>query len=134
MSTNEYMHELFSLHIIIESIRVDVRLKGEVNLSHGNVEIGLDGAWGTVCDDDWGIHDAHVVCHMLGYSSAIAATRRNTFGSGSGRRWLDKVNCTGTEKSIDECLHNGWGVFGSYCTHGREAGVVCRGMVDKTIF
>ena len=113
---------------IIESVRVDVRLRGGLNQSHGNVEIGLEGDWGTVCDDNWDINDAHVVCRMLGYASAIAATLRSSFGRGSGRIWLNNVTCTGEEESIDKCSHSGWGVANSYhCYHGREAGVICGG-------
>ena len=126
------IYSRFPLHFIIESVRIDVRLRGGVNRSHGNVEIGLGGDWGTVCDYNWDINDAHVVCRMLGYTSAIAATLRSSFGRGSGRIWLNNVACTGEEESIDKCSHSGWGAV-TYCSHSREAGVVCRGMEQNHI-
>ena len=121
---NYYLH----FYKYIETMQVDIRLKGGVNDSHGRVEIGLDRAWGTVCDYNWDIHDAQVVCRMLGYPTAVAATLRSSFAQGRGRIWLNNVACTGTEKSIDKCAHSGWGV-GYSCSHSREAGVICAGMV-----
>lgn len=37
--------------------------------------------------------------------------------------FMDEVNCTGTEASIDLCHFNGWGVHD--CGHNEDAGVIC---------
>ena len=37
----------------------------------GRVELIRNGLRGTVCDDEWGEEEAHVVCKMLGYRSVL---------------------------------------------------------------
>jgi len=46
-----------------------IRLIGSSRASEGRVEICLNNAWGTVCDDGWTDVDASVVCRQLGYSN-----------------------------------------------------------------
>ena len=89
----------------------------------GRVEIFHNGAWGTVCDDYWDINDARVVCRELGYPNAVSAPHSARFGQGSGPIWLDNVFCSGNERSIVDCAHNGWGV--ENCGHGEDASVIC---------
>ena len=45
----------------------------------------VEGEWGTVCDDQWDLHDAEVVCRELGYGHAIAAIKAPAFGPGNGK-------------------------------------------------
>ena len=87
------------------------------------MEIFYNGNWGTVCDDDWDIRDARVVCRQLGFLDAVRAPRSAHFGAGSGQIWLDDVGCSGTERSIVNCKHRGWGV--ENCNHDEDASVIC---------
>lgn len=44
----------------------DIRIVGGANYTEGRVEICLNDEWGTVCDQNWSITDASVVCRQLG--------------------------------------------------------------------
>ena len=87
------------------------------------MEVNYNGAWGTVCDDYWYLNDAQVVCRELGFGKAVAAKRRAFYGQGSGPIWLDDVNCVGTEGTVGNCSHRGWGV--EDCGHYEDASVDC---------
>ena len=93
------------------------------SILQGRVEVSYNGNWGTVCDDSWDLTDANVVCRELGYGPAVKAQVSSTFGRGKGTIWMDDVKCTGDERSLTECRHNGWGK--QNCDHSQDAGVVC---------
>ncbi|KAJ8312553.1 hypothetical protein KUTeg_009926 [Tegillarca granosa] len=81
------------------------------------------GTWGTICDDSWDNDDATVVCKMLNFSDGGIAVRQSRFGEGSGKIWLDRVECSPELNNIEQCKHNGWGHHD--CTHKEDAGVLC---------
>ena len=102
---------------------IGLRLAGGSWKGEGRVEIFYNGSWGTVCDDYWDKNDARVACRQLGFPDAVSAPRSAYFGNGSGQVWLDDVGCSGSESTIENCPHAGWGV--KDCSHNEEASVIC---------
>ena len=102
---------------------LELRLVGGRWAGEGRVEIFYKGYWGTVCDDFWDVNDARVVCRQLGFPYAVDAPGSAHFGAGSGRIWLDNVGCSGSERSVATCPHEGWGI--EDCGHHEDASVIC---------
>eukprot|EP00057_Strongylocentrotus_purpuratus_P011985 XP_011666459.1 PREDICTED: deleted in malignant brain tumors 1 protein-like [Strongylocentrotus purpuratus] len=101
-----------------------VRLIGGANDAKGRIEVMHDGSWGTVCDLNWDLRGARVVCRVLGFDGALDAPKSASFGKGSGRILLTYVSCEGTEDNLADCAHPGVGDY-SFCSHGRDAGAIC---------
>uniref|UniRef100_A0A8C1LPR6 SRCR domain-containing protein n=1 Tax=Cyprinus carpio TaxID=7962 RepID=A0A8C1LPR6_CYPCA len=114
---------------LAQSRNYSIRLVDGTNNCSGRIEIFIDGVWGTVCDDDWDINDASVVCRQLRCGKAVTAHGSAHFGQGSGEIcgsiWLDDVKCLGSEESLTQCSHREVGTHD--CNHGKDAGVVCSG-------
>lgn len=106
-----------------------IRVVGGSNSCSGRVEMFYKGQWGTVCDDDWTIDNARVVCRQLGCGQELSAPTSAHFGRGEGPIWLDNVECTGAELALTQCKHPGYGI--NNCGHGEDAGVICLGAVYK---
>uniref|UniRef100_A0A3Q3MS57 Soluble scavenger receptor cysteine-rich domain-containing protein SSC5D n=1 Tax=Labrus bergylta TaxID=56723 RepID=A0A3Q3MS57_9LABR len=91
----------------------------------GRVEVRHNDSWGTVCDDEWDMVDANVVCQQLDCGVAVAVGSSSKFGQGSGPIVLDNVDCSGSETDLSQCRSLGWGIHN--CYHYEDVGVTCRG-------
>ncbi|XP_023204424.1 galectin-3-binding protein A-like [Xiphophorus maculatus] len=101
----------------------DVRLSNSSLPSEGRVEIYHHMQWGSVCDDNWDLSDAQVVCRQLNFQGAKAAVTWGHLGQAHGHIWLDDVECSGQEQQLVSCRSSNWGVHN--CNHEEDAGVIC---------
>ncbi|KAH3858727.1 hypothetical protein DPMN_101354 [Dreissena polymorpha] len=74
-----------------------MRMQGKDRLN-GLVEIFFDAQWYTMCGDGFGVREAAVVCHNLGYKVGIPQI---VFNSNSSL--IYKMDCAGNETDISQC-------------------------------
>ena len=110
------------LHLFIFTISA-VRLAGGSFSSTGRVEVYYNGTWRTVCDDNWDIYNAGVVCRQLGFRYALDAYQIPRYGKGSGPILLHHFYCLGYESSLFLCRRSGVGNHN--CDHSKNVGVRC---------
>lgn len=101
------------------------------NRCSGRIEIKFQGQWGTVCDDNFNMHHASVVCKQLECGSAVSFSSSAIFGEGSGPIWFDDLVCNGNESALWNCKHEGWGKHN--CDHAEDAGVICLDGADLSL-
>ncbi|KAI4872548.1 hypothetical protein NFI96_003105 [Prochilodus magdalenae] len=109
-----------------------LRLSGGEGSCSGRLEVYYDAEWGSVCDDQWDMIDAQVVCRQLGCGQALSANRSSVFGAGNGPVWLNRVKCRGNEIHLWDCPHS----LKNHtdCSHRQHAGVTCTGIsVSPTV-
>ncbi|XP_012583423.1 PREDICTED: neurotrypsin isoform X2 [Condylura cristata] len=100
-----------------------IRLMDGENKKEGRVEVFIHGQWGTICDDGWTDKDAAVICRQLGYKGPARARTMAYFGEGKGPIHVDNVKCTGSERSLADCIKQDIGKHN--CRHSEDAGVIC---------
>lgn len=61
--------------------------------------------------------------HEVCCSALQVFASANRFGEGSGRIYLDSLQCTGHEKHVDSCSSSG--LLNTNCRHSSDVGVVC---------
>ena len=71
----------------------EVRLIGGEGDYEGTVLVFRSYRWGSICDAEWDIEDADVVCNQLGYPGAQEAVHGSKFGRGRSKLFkMPKAN------------------------------------------
>ncbi|XP_069125491.1 LOW QUALITY PROTEIN: uncharacterized protein [Argopecten irradians] len=104
-----------------------VRLGGSSQqVNAGLVEVFRGGTWGVVCNEDWDLSDAKVVCQQLGFNrGALAALTETAYGTAG---WTDddilmnNINCMGYEDMVQECQYGAI----NFCPVTEAASVMCK--------
>ncbi|XP_022100939.1 scavenger receptor cysteine-rich domain-containing group B protein-like [Acanthaster planci] len=99
-----------------------IRLVGG-SVRSGRLEVYLDGAWGTVCDDNWDLADAQVACQQLGFTT-VANYLLPAIEGATGPVHAYYIGCQGSETHLGQCVQRGgWG--SRYCGHDEDVSVAC---------
>ncbi|KAL0148676.1 hypothetical protein M9458_056003, partial [Cirrhinus mrigala] len=125
---NCYDNEVASITCIE---RLPLRLSGGEGRCSGRLEVYHNAVWGSVCDDQWDISDAQVVCRQLGCGAALRADGNSVFGAGEGVVWMNKVECRGNEIHLWDCPLS----LKNYtdCSHKEHAGLTCADLTDLSV-
>ncbi|XP_060533809.1 uncharacterized protein LOC132706475 [Cylas formicarius] len=112
----------------------EVTLAGSDESYEGRVEVTVFGKTGYICDDQFNLSDAHVVCRELGFNLGAAEVKGNSFFAKDLREsntpyMMDDIACLGNETSLMQCDFAGWGIHN--CGDYEIAGVVCKTPQEK---
>ncbi|XP_053388862.1 uncharacterized protein LOC128551929 [Mercenaria mercenaria] len=89
----------------------------------GRLEIKSSGVWNTICDEDFNLNAARIVCKMLGFERGNVSIHNGAY---YGKGLYDIVDyglkCNGNESDIADCIHT---TKANHCNHSRDVGVNC---------
>ena len=113
------------LFVMMTDVEGNIRLTDGSSVEAGTVEIFYDNQWNKVCDDDWTLTDASVVCRQLGYPRASDYYRRANFVPASGEVHvvIPRLSCTGSETRLLDCSHGD--VYNASCDNAQNIAVEC---------
>uniref|UniRef100_A0A803T223 Soluble scavenger receptor cysteine-rich domain-containing protein SSC5D n=1 Tax=Anolis carolinensis TaxID=28377 RepID=A0A803T223_ANOCA len=98
-----------------------VRLVNGSSPCSGRVEVFQNQQWKTVCDGDWDLENAEIVCRTLNCGNALLATRGSHFGRKYNPIKINLNYCTMAGNSFTDCDFREW----EPCNSGGSAGVIC---------
>ncbi|XP_025076892.1 scavenger receptor cysteine-rich type 1 protein M160-like [Pomacea canaliculata] len=94
----------------------ELRLTGGTTSNVGQVEVGFNGVWGTVCDNVFTNYDATAVCLTLGYFGGLTLDSSGSVQNSTGPFYLYGLSCRGSENSLWQCPIRNFNVSYSFCS------------------
>ncbi|XP_041850873.1 scavenger receptor cysteine-rich type 1 protein M130-like isoform X2 [Melanotaenia boesemani] len=99
-----------------------VRLVNGMNLCSGRLEVKSNQSWSSVCENDFDMRDAEVVCRELGCGSP-SVLQGALFGETDAPTWSKKLQCEGHESAHWDC-ESSW-LTRKTCPPGKAVGLTC---------
>ncbi|XP_072497749.1 antigen WC1.1-like [Notamacropus eugenii] len=94
----------------------------------GRVELSYGTKWSTVCDLNFTLSTAKVICTELECGTAVSIMKGSHFGRGNGHISDKEFQCSGSEPFLSSCptvpLPQG------KCSHSMDVGVICSRYTD----
>ncbi|XP_030255959.1 scavenger receptor cysteine-rich type 1 protein M160-like [Sparus aurata] len=99
-----------------------VRLVNGNSLCSGRLEVKSNQRWSSVCEDDFDLQDAEVVCRELG-CGAPSVLQGALYGEVEAPMWTKEFQCGGHESALLDCRTSG--SDRNTCSPGEAVGLTC---------
>ncbi|KAL3968213.1 chondroitin 6-sulfotransferase 7 [Sarotherodon galilaeus] len=107
----------------IEVFVIDsVRLLNGSSLCSGRLQVKSNQRWSSVCEDDFDLQDAEVVCRELGCGPP-SLLQGVLYGEVEAPVWSREFQCGGHESALLDCRSSG--SVRNSCSPGEAAGLTC---------
>ncbi|XP_019217933.1 collagen alpha-1(XII) chain isoform X2 [Oreochromis niloticus] len=99
-----------------------VRLLNGSSLCSGRLQVKSNQRWSSVCEDDFDLQDAEVICRELGCGPPLHL-QGALYGEVEAPVWSREFQCGGHESALLDCRSSG--SVRSSCSPGKAAGLTC---------
>lgn len=131
----------------------EIRLSGELTAESGRLEMCINNAWGSVCNNNWDVRDVRVACRELGFQQfygkslmnstytdtkvhvyhsstntigfTVSTSSSNYAGIGSGPIFRYQTECSGSESSFSQCNSVKYPTAATSCNHYDDVTLQC---------
>lgn len=107
LAFESWFHGIFCTDFDIRFVKTT---NSSANTVWGEISVRRNGVWGQVCGSstDWNDVAANVACRQMGFTGGVAY---GTVNETLRPIWITKLNCTGNETSLDQCVKDkdSWG-------------------------
>ncbi|CAH1962569.1 unnamed protein product [Acanthoscelides obtectus] len=111
-----------------------VKLAGAKEENQGRIEVSAFGKTGYICDDQFGLQEANIVCKELGFDMGAIDFKGQSYFARDVKEnntlyMMDDLKCFGNETTLLDCMFAGWGIHD--CQDQEIVGVVCKTPQEK---
>nr|XP_046246119.1 scavenger receptor cysteine-rich type 1 protein M130-like [Scatophagus argus] len=114
--------QTFSSSILEITCSDSVRLMNGTDLCSGRLEVKSDQSWSSVCEADFGLENAEVVCRELSCGPP-SVFKGGLYGEGERPVLVRKFRCDGYESALLDCGSSWTGR--TTCSPGKAVGLTC---------